>query len=146
MKRLHTTNKEEIDLTKQYSQIKNYFKPEGLWYGIDSSWLNWVINNMPEKMGEYVFELDIDTNSLYRIYSTKDLLNFIKQYEIKAYPFTYIDWDKLAQKYSGIEINNYHKIKNEFRNFMHIWVLSWDVNSGCIWDLSIIKGVTCSKH
>lgn len=141
MKRLHTTNQEFIDLNKKYNQPTIYpvFKPEGLYYGINNAWLNWFSNNIPEKAGKYTFELDIDTNSLYRIETIKDLLNLIERYEMRLDPFTGINWQKLSEDYSGIEIENYHKINFKFRNIKHTWFLAWDVDSGCIWDLSKIK-------
>jgi len=54
-----------------------------------------------------------------------------------------VNWNKVKRAYAGIEIQNYHEIKREGYNSMLqcIWFFGWDVSSGCIWDLSIIKKV-----
>ena len=35
-------------------------KPSGLWYGIDDSWIDWCIREMPDWVGPYIYELHLE--------------------------------------------------------------------------------------
>ena len=46
------------------SKQKNGFKPIGLWYGIGTSWIDWVISNMPDWECENIFEIKLDESKI----------------------------------------------------------------------------------
>jgi len=50
----------------------------------------------------------------------------------------YIDWGRVAEDYSGIEIAPY---LYEAR-MKHMWYYGWDVASGCIWGKGVVKNIT----
>ncbi len=143
MKRLHTTNNPELILDQQYTQLgAEEFpvkKPSGLWYSMGEGWLEWVTANMPEKKGKYTYHLDIDDTDILKISTLKELTDFISKYQNKVGHFYGIDWHKVSQTHSGFEFINCHSISKKYWNIKHIWVLMWDCDSGCLWDLSKIK-------
>jgi hypothetical protein len=108
---------------KNAMQKVNY-KPNGLWYGIGTSWINWVKISMPEQTRKYLFMMG----------TALELDNFDRKYNIAEK----INWKVVSQKYSGIEINPYvWSRRNEL-----FWYYGWDVASGCIWDKNAIKKIT----
>jgi hypothetical protein len=64
-------------------------------------------------------------------------------------PLTDMDWQKVKEKYAGIEIINYDDLYpgpgffdgSDDYFYCSWWLSRWSINSGCIWDLSIIKSV-----
>ena len=67
-----------------------------------------------------------------------DLLEFEKEYLVhpkEYYGFKMIDWVRVANDYSGIEISPY---LYEAR-MKHMWYYGWDVASGCIWGSGVIR-------
>jgi len=91
-------------------------------------------------------ELVIDESRMLVIETFIQLESFCKKYTIHKEnhweTWNTIDWKKVKEDYSGIEIRNYHELKwhNNSWSWMHCtWLYGWDVSSGCIWDLSIIK-------
>jgi hypothetical protein len=108
-------------------------KPNGLWYACGKEWLKFGV-----KGGTYLYKIDIDYSKMLRI-TQKDVKKFEKEFGTsqEGVPLVLIDWKKVAQKYSGIEICPYMpKIRD------HYWYYGWDVASGCIWEASAIKDVT----
>ena len=49
--------------------------------------------------------------------------------------YSYINWNTVSLHYKGIEVNPFIRRKNA----SHMWYDSFDVSSGCIWDLSCIN-------
>jgi len=117
-------------------------KPVGLWYGIGSSWIDYIkSNNMNEWDYDNAFELILDDNKLLKITNVNELDNFTKIY-VDTTNDTYlnnyfINWDSVAEKYSGIEIAPYIW-KGRMK---YMWYYGWDVASGCIWSKDVIKNV-----
>jgi hypothetical protein len=60
--------------------------------------------------------------------------------------FISLNWKKVSLYYSGIEIRNYHQLKYQSYplDYKRLWMYGWDVNGGCIWDLSVINSVRVS--
>lgn len=114
------------------------YKPNGLWYGIGPSWVNWVRSEMPHWETEHVFKVDIDESKMKIIRNYGDLLEFEKEYLVipkEYYGFKMIDWVRVAKDYSGIEIAPYlYKARMK-----HMWYYGWDVASGCIWGSGVIR-------
>lgn len=144
MKDLHYTNTECLNLGDIGVAQHESMKPHGLWYSIGDEWEEWCTGNMPEWLDrmEYCHELHIDKSKILVINSASDLLRFKHKYRCMHMDLWLgINWAKVAQDYSGIEIQNYHTLKRmEDYLWNDIWIYGWDINSGCIWDFTIVKG------
>jgi hypothetical protein len=116
-------------------------KPRGLWYGIGSSWVDWVRSEMPDWEVDNIFKIDINTDRMLLISTSEELLAFNKKYgAVLSEHYSAIDWAKVASDYGGIEISPYnYKLRMNREVF---WYYGWDVASGCIWDEGIVTGVT----
>lgn len=117
------------------------FKPRGLWYGIGTSWIDWVRGEMPHWETENVFKIDINESRVKLIRTYDELINFDKEYG-SEYTFGYetytkIDWVKVAGDWGGIEIAPYiYKARMVLE-----WYYGWDVASGCIWGDGVITNI-----
>ena len=148
MKRVVNTPHKELLLNYSYQKNTSYnLKPNGLWYAIGTEWIEWCESEMPHWVHPYCIEIEIDQNKILLIQTLTDLKKFIIEYSSNPIDSFYtIDWKKLSNECSGIEINNYYTLKWRLMNLdigKGIWLSSWDVSSGCIWDLSIIKNWKC---
>jgi hypothetical protein len=146
MRRIINTSFKVIQLTRTYTKEKGFGKPTGLWYSIDGEWEDWCRDNMDHWIKKHDIELVIDESRMLVIETFIQLESFCKKYTIHKEnhweTWNTIDWKKVKEDYSGIEIRNYHELKwhNNSWSWMHCtWLYGWDVSSGCIWDLSIIK-------
>jgi hypothetical protein len=142
--RIIMSHEPEIKFREKKQQEKGY-KPNGLWYGIGPSWVNFVRSEMPTRETEHVFKIDIDESKMKIIRNYEDLLEFEKEYSTPIegmYSFNnrylYIDWERVARDYSGIEIAPYI---SEAR-MKHMWYYGWDLASGCIWRKGVITKIT----
>ena len=143
--RNHNTGSTSIDLTRIYEQTSD-FKPRGLWYDFDNDWIDFVTRNQFNWLSKNNYHIEVDQSRILVLDSDKDVATFTEKY-IKDTNGVYffIDWSKVAEDYSGIEMPNYNKLRH-FHGLEMVmkllWIRSWDVKSGCIWDLSAIKKVT----
>lgn len=118
-------------------------KPNGLWYACGNEWLDFDFGAEDAK---YLYKLDIDYSRILKL-TDKDIKQFEKEY-LQKHPrvedYYMINWKKVAEKYSGIEIcpfmQNIHNLS--MNENLHGWYYGWDVASGCIWNGSAIKGVS----
>lgn len=115
-------------------KAKAWIKPQGLWYGIGTSWLDWVRSDMPEWEDDHVFKIDVDKSKMLMIHTLEDLYSFNDKY---AGSDGLIFWKLVANEYSGIEISPYMQ---EARYDM-MWYSTWDVASGCIWSKDAITNI-----
>lgn len=114
-------------------------KPTGLWYGIGSSWIDWIRSEMPEWEKDYTHILNADLSNMKVIRNYEQLLEFHNEYHVSdGYGTNTIDWNKVAQKYSGIEIAPFIRNYNSDID----WYYTWDVASGCIWKSNAIIDIT----
>jgi len=143
IKRIHISNEPSLLLSQKYEQKdKHIWKPNGLWYAIDSEWIDWCEGNMPEWLKKYQYELKIDTSKILTISTKLQFKEFCEEYEEVSEYGEKVNWKKVIYSYSGIEFLNYYSIKyNDYRDIRHMWFWGWDVSGGCIWDLSIIKNI-----
>lgn len=115
-------------------------KPKGLWYGIGPSWAEWAYYNMPDMIKPYIFKLELNKKKMLVIESVRELDAFEKIHKVEhpVVPrMSYIDWQKVAGKYMGIQIAPYL-----WQRRMHsFWYYGWDCASGCIWTPAAIKSV-----
>jgi hypothetical protein len=141
MKRTVNTDNKEIELTRTYSQGQE-LKPRGLWYAIDNEWIEWCEGNTDGWIKNGIIELEIDISKMLIVETAEQLREFFDKFNYEVCKgIRYIDWGKIAQNYSGLEIRNYHNLKcgNAIPMMDSTWFWAWDVSSGCVWDLSIIK-------
>ncbi len=144
-KRIFTTN----TLYKRFLRPrKNQFdhKPEGLWYSIGSSWLEWCIGEDFGGMGKYVYEIELNLKANILFLTTKkEVFSFSKKYVRKDWMYSrfssvHIEWERVREDYDGIEVNPYFRELRLSHNL--IWYYGWDVPSGCIWKASAKKRIT----
>lgn len=150
MIRIHHTNQEVIRVPFPYPKLyrqKLGYKPNGLWYGINWEWEEWCKSEMPKWLHKKHFSLEIDMNKILLLDSTEKIMDFQKEFgempdwmndglkRIKNHE--YINWEKVAEKYSGIEISPYQYSLR----FKLMWYYGWDIASGCIFNLSCIKSI-----
>lgn len=138
----HNTKSESIDLTKTYTQRFD-IKPIGLWYAMDNDWIKWVKGEQMPWIYPNDFVLKIDKTDILVLESIDDFKHFNKEYAVFN-SYISIDWARVAEKYKGVEIPNYDKIRHynfEFFDTTMMWTRTWDVKSGCVWDLSAIISI-----
>jgi len=112
-------------------------KPNGLWYGIGSSWVDWTSYEMPGWKGDHLYSVEIDYSNVLVLDTVEKMQKFEHQYAKEdQYGLTSIDWSAVSTKYDGIEIPIYQG-SMRYRS----WYYSWDVASGCIWNPKAIKNV-----
>jgi hypothetical protein len=110
-------------------------KPRGTWYSLGEYWAAWLTSEMPHWWENYnhVYMLDIDYSKMLRINNEAKMIAFREKYEVDSYS---INWERVAQDYSGIEI-----IPMVWGAINPLWYSTWDIPSGCIWNADAIKGV-----
>ena len=115
-----------------------HVKPAGLWYSCNEEWKNWVMYEMPQWWESYNFKynINVDLSKMLVIRTEEEFLAFEKEYvfgnKLKA-----IDWERVANRYAGIEICPYqYRMRGG-----HKWYRPWDIGSGCIWDPSAFVSV-----
>lgn len=148
--RIHTSKQSNITLKDEQNQNTSS-KPKGLWYACGDEWIKWC-KGENFKLGDlkHKFVLDVDFNKILILDTTKKIDSFSKQYGANKYEISNeinnswrwkidsIDWQKVAEKYQGIEICPYQwDLRHEF-----LWYYGWDVASGCIWNKQAIKNIT----
>lgn len=145
--RLKITPDMRIHMSKNpiYKLEKNIYiqspsnKPKGFWYGFGDEWIEWVEMQMPEWRGDYIYKVHVNGSKLLLIKDYSEIKEFSKEYMSKEqiYPGAtyFVDWNRVALKYDGIEINPY--IGNARLEFE--WYYFWDVATGCIWNLDKVK-------
>ena len=146
--------KSEIDLTYTYKQYATRAfievvgrgvypvggcKPEGLWYAFGREWLDFKHANLrgadDYQLGP-LFELEVDTNKFIKLTSKEEVTAFHKKYSnTLAEHSDIIDWTKVASKYDGIEITPFDRWSDFY------WYKTYDLASGCIWNLKSIKNI-----
>lgn len=111
----------------------NKFKPKGLWYGIETKYLNWCKLNAPNWIKPFNYSLTLDFKQILSITSENGILEFNDEYSNKENSYCpTINWKKVSEEYSGIEITTSLTAMKFYRGIT--WYCGWDVSSGCIWD------------
>ncbi len=143
-KRIFTTNKKYgrfiMPKKKSYS-----FKPEGLWYSIGSSWIDWCLGEQFEGIGKYIYEINLSKKANVLFLDTEDkVFKFSDKYKKVEFPYskynsTHIDWKRVRNDYDGIEVNPYFYSLRWSHNL--IWYYGWDIPSGCVWKAAAKKNI-----
>lgn len=132
-------SKEEQISFKESPNQKNGRKPKGLWYGIGSSWIDWIRENQPRWEQDYIHIVKINETNMKVIKYYEQLIEFHNEYHVSdEYGTNMIDWNRVAQKYSGIEIAPFIRKYNPNIE----WYYTWDVASGCIWNSNALIHIT----
>lgn len=152
----HFAHEPVMEFDREYAYPKlerpsTYSKPVGFWFSNEDSadgWKTWCAseNFYSERLeNEHVVELAEDATILY-LRTVEEMRAFQVKYGRQIDPHDFyrtlsapytIMWDLVALDYQGIVIPRY---MYEARWGME-WYYTWDVASGCVWDLSAIKSV-----
>lgn len=136
--RVHSTNTplaELCDVAQSGEFRAGAGKPEGLWYAINDSWLEWCRTETEWKYAlHYALELREDARLLI-LPTAESVLRFSRDYcadeALIGLSLRAIDWQRVMGEYDGIEIAPYQwPLRLHQETF---WYYSWDVASGCIW-------------
>jgi hypothetical protein len=161
--RVVASDKEKFDLTPKkvnQSATTHNNKPHGVWYAFGSSWISHIGIE-----GGYAYRLKLDDSKLLKL-GPHNISKFIDSYRVliegedvarsmgidvenlepeKRMAIKYmfqdkpsIDWGKVAERYAGVEIRDFDSIPRELRSEWR-FLESWDIDSGCVFDTSIIK-------
>ena len=150
--RIHMSPKEIKKVNSSSQRPKPFFKPNGFWYSCGSDWKEWVESEMPSRLYDHLYEVEINPSKILFIDNIDKFEGFEKEYGIWEWEPQQgrvditgpdmIDWNKVSEKYSGIEICPYVGIKRMHSN----WYYPWDIASGCVWDNSAIKDIKNIKE
>ena len=141
----HCSGVFEFDRDREYLEVDNGFKPDGLWLSDDSNnngWIAWCKEqNNGWIRGHNIWEVLVDTRRLLKISRSPE--NVPKKYLIPHPGFRpgskqlCVDWKQLkADGYAGFWVDDY---KGVFVD--HIWWYGWDCDSAVVWDLSVVVQV-----
>jgi len=111
-------------------------KPNGLWYSVGAEWIEWCLNEGCQEWLEkkFIYQLFPNYDNILRITMDSELLSFAEEYTINKNEdilFSHINWKKVAEDFSGMEIAPYNWKKR--LDIDYLWYYGWDVASGCIW-------------
>lgn len=160
-KRLHI-NSEQTGFVQSDKPLRADMKPEGMWYGFNDSWMQWVISEVDGSwLQPYVYEIVPDESKILRISDVEAFEAFEDEYWARipssrqieddplddllapGYPMygrrfvTYINWKKVGERYCGLEITPYLWEKR----LDSLWYYGWDCESGVIWHKDGIKEI-----
>lgn len=154
--RIHLTKTpiDKLEIKTKTSDING--KPGGFWYGFGDNWINFKKYGVSwdTKEGDslkhilksdvYVYKLYINMGEIISLNTEESYKDFTKKYSTGVnYPYN-IDWNSVSKDYKGIEFPNYEElgVRNLYKESKeYYWTYSIDVNSGCIWDTSIINKI-----
>lgn len=146
-RRTFLTNRENLslgDIKYPNQQEDGSDKPSGVWYGFGMNWVEFVTKEIPVRRKKYLYEFEVDTSNMIILNSVKDVTEFTKEYisekEHWMSSLGLINWERVSEKYSGIELPTYHS-SLRYKSGLH-WYYPWDIASGCFWDSSVLKSIT----
>ena len=144
-------NISNIIQTKPHSDNDNVEWLSTVGFNESRSWYDWASTNIPDRVDlnlNAVIGYDIDEEKILHISSIADIDKFEKEYtlcptdisaedRILCEYYGFVNWKKVSEKYSGLNISPYIIKDIKFR----IWYDSFDVNTVMIWDINVIKNV-----
>lgn len=141
--RTHISKSRMIGPIQAAGEQKADFKPVGFWYGVDGDWERWCRGEQWGLHGEmFEHELALGKERLLVLSSASDIDSFHDEFKGELFPgckyFEYVDWQRVAERWDGIEIAPY-QWDRRLNGAAHTWYYAWDCASGCIWRP---KGVT----
>ena len=109
-------------------------KPNGFWWSVDRSWLDWCESN-DFRIGGHVHALEIDETRILRISSVDDFDEFANRFDAPfSSQFSFlrgICWNHVASHYDGVEIAPY--LWDRRHHDSSFWYGTWDCASGVTW-------------
>lgn len=144
--RIHLSHNDKLEKrTYRQPQWQHHFKPLGIWYAIDDTWLDWSSENSSTNY-HYRYSLELDMSEMLVLSSERpeELLIFLDDYGVQddfGKKVKMVDWREVAKDYKGVEINPYDSsIFTRLDDLLVcLWYHAWDVPGGCIWDMGVIK-------
>jgi hypothetical protein len=138
MKLLHYSHKPVTHVTSASQDESLILKPNGFWISVDDEWKQWCIaENFRLDCLNYVYEVTLAPKAnILRISDVSGIDEFTEKF-VGAELF--IQWNAVAQLYSGIIIAPYIWERRMSRDTM--WYYGWDCASGCIWDADAIADI-----
>lgn len=132
-----------IDTFRTFQQDEQPdFKPRGSWYAYGAEWLEYCVHTLPDRVKGNWFHIELDMNTVLKIETVKELRSMLLKYydTYNRCP----DWKAIAKDYNGIEIINPRELvkKAQEKGLDYsclIWIPSWDVSGGCIWNFTPLK-------
>lgn len=136
-------------------EMRMFRKPNGLWYGINDSWIDWCASEEMGWVHDHIHEVILDESKILKITNLDEFDDFEKEYGDvdpllakleRQFPgqmmsfrrgMETIRFDKVAEKYSGIEITPYLYE----RRLTSMWYYGWDCASGCVWSQDAVKDI-----
>ena len=115
------------------------FKPKGLWFSFGTEWFDFVYREYRRNNDslQYVYDIKTNDSKILTIGMENESL-FLETYGVgNDSDMVDVDWGKVASDWSGVEI----LINPRELNERWLWS-TWDIPSGCIWDISGIKSIT----
>ena len=115
------------------------FKPKGLWFSFGTEWIDFVGREYRRNNDslQYVYDIKTNDSKILTIGMENESL-FLETYGVENdSDIMDVDWKKVASDWSGVEI----LINPRELNERWLWS-TWDIPSGCIWDISGIKSIT----
>lgn len=134
-----------LDRSRAYEQ-RVHFKPRGLWLSVpgEDDWPSFCRDeefDIERLAVKHAAEL-AEGQGVLNLSSVSDIRDFHADYKESMYPGgsqNYIDWNRVAELHDGIIIAPYQW---SIRYDMEMsWYYSWDVASGCIWNLDAIERI-----
>jgi hypothetical protein len=138
-----------LDRTRVYEQ-RVHFKPRGFWVSVkgEDDWPTWCREeNFAWSRLEVCQEVKVsETANILALGSVPEIVAFHAMYHAPLMPDSrsrfseYIDWERVTKDYDGIIIAPYQwsiRMRDDL-----FWYYTWDVASGCIWNLNAIESVT----
>lgn len=118
------------------------YKPRGgMWYSIGNAWLRWCFDNWT--VPTLVYEVEIDERRVFRM-DEGNARAFMERFGVDTGRFCpQVHWGLVANAYAGfemaIESPGALRFFEERRDIG--WIRTFDVPSGCVWDLSAARFV-----
>lgn len=149
----------EIILKERIQETDLGMKPDGLWYAFGTEWVETVVSVVPQRAGNYKYIHKINiTDKVLSIKGVDAAIAFTEKYgdynKSSYFKARSIDWTKVAQDYSGIEVKDpYQLCRPDLHHYINEktedkevyeklnWLLSWDASSGCIWKKDGIESI-----
>ena len=130
---------------KQYLNIHNGFKPNGIWISVNNSWEDWLEGNWKSwKKGKAQFNVELSKDiKLFIIESKEQFLKKFKELTGKDYHFTDFEstnkfHEELKKEFDGMWLKSepFYKHRLDF-DFMYFY--PWDCESICVWNAEKVK-------
>ena len=116
------------------------YKPKGLWFSFGTQWIDFISSEynkgMSDRIDDYIYDIKTNDSKILTIGKENESM-FLNKYGVKNdYGKVDVDWRKVADDWSGVEI----LINPRELNDRWLWS-TWDIASGCIWNIDGIGSV-----